>query len=74
MKTIHARINLHKTIAKAMLFNSTDDGLWAYRRKDHGVLRIATTLKFDKQSVLPSEHSGLEIWTNADDDDILVDT
>ena len=74
MKTIHARINLHETIAKAMLFNSTDDGLWAYRRKDHGVLRIATTLVIDKQAVLPSEHSGLEIWTNAGDDDILVDT
>lgn len=74
LKTIHARINLHETIAKAMLYNSTDDGLWAYRRKDHGVLRVETVLEIDKTAVLPSDHSGLEVWTNAGEDDILIDT
>ena len=74
LKTIHARINLHETIAKAQLYKSSEDGLWAFRRKDHGELRIVTTLVIDKKAVLPSEHSGLEVWTNAGEDDILVDT
>ena len=74
MKTIHARINLHQTIAKAKLLNSTSDGLWAYRRKDHGVLKVEAVLTIDKNAVLPSEHSGLDIWVDAGKDNILVDT
>ena len=74
-KTIRVKVNLFNAIERANLYKTIDDGEWAYRRKDHGVLEIDTQLVIDEKAVLPSESgNGMEEWIQAGLDDIVVDT
>lgn len=73
-KTIRVKVNLRNAILEANLYEATEDGEWARRRKEHGVLDIKTNLVIDEEAVLPSDDGGMEVWTQAGLDDIVVDT
>ena len=70
---IRGRINLYHTIYRANLYEITEDGLNARRRKEHGVLEIDSNLLIDENFVISSDDEGLERWQAAEEGDIVID-
>ena len=73
-KMLRARVNLYYAIDRAKLYKATEDGKWAVRRKDHGVLEIDTDLIInDDATITQDEDGGLDKWVEVGRDEIIVD-
>lgn len=70
---IRGKINLYHTIYRANLYDITEDGLYARRRKEYGVLEIDSNLVIDENFIISSDDDGLERWQAADEGDIVID-
>ena len=70
---IRGRINLYHTIYRANLYEITEDGMNARRRKENGVLEIDSNLLIDENFVISSDDDGLERWQAAEEGDIVID-
>ena len=70
---IRGKINLYHPIYRANLYELTEDGQHARRRKEYGVLEIDSNLVIDENFLITSDEDGLERWQSTDDDDIIID-
>jgi len=70
---IRGKINLYHTIYRANLYEITEDGMNARRRKENGVLEIDSNLLIDENFVISSDDEGLERWQAAEEGDIVID-
>lgn len=70
---IRGKVNLYHPIFRANLYEISEDGLYARRRKDTGVLEIDSNLVIDENFIITSDNDGLERWKSSDDDDIIID-
>ena len=72
---IRGLINLYHCIRRANLIDDVGDGIWARKRKNHGVLQIDSDLIIDEKMLIDEEgDGGLDRWIPMDDQTIVIDT
>jgi hypothetical protein len=72
---IRGLINLYHSIRRANLIDDVGDGIWARKRKNHGVLQIDSDLIIDEKMLIDEEgDGGLDRWIPMDDQTIVIDT
>jgi len=72
---IRGMINLYHCIRRANLINDVGDGVWARKRKNHGVLEIDSDLLIDEKLLISDDgEGGLDRWIPMGDEDIVIDT
>lgn len=72
---IRGMINLYHCIRRANLINDVGDGVWARKRKNHGVLEIDSDLLIDEKLLISDDgDGGLDRWIPMGDEDIVIDT
>ena len=72
---IRGMINLYHCIRRANLINDVGDGVWARKRKNHGVLQIDSDLLIDENLIITEDgDGGLDRWISLDEQEIVIDT
>ena len=72
---VRGKINLYHCIRRANLMDDMGDGLWARKRKNHGVLEIDSDMLIDERLILTDDgDGGLDRWIPMGDEDIVIDT
>jgi len=72
---IRGKINLYHCIRRANLMDDMGDGLWARKRKNHGVLEIDSDMIIDERLILTDDgDGGLDRWISMGEEDIVIDT
>ena len=72
---IRGMINLYHCIRRANLINDVGDGVWARKRKNHGVLEIDSDLLIDEKLLISDDgDGGVDRWIPMGDEDIVIDT
>ena len=72
---IRGLINLYHCIRRANLIDDVGDGIWARKRKNHGVLQIDSDLIIDERMLIDEDgDGGLDRWIPMDDQTIVIDT
>ena len=72
---IRGKINLYHCIRRANLINDMGDGLWARKRKNHGVLELDSDMIIDERLILTDDgDGGLDRWISMGEEDIVIDT
>ena len=72
---IRGKINLYHCIRRANLIDDMGDGLWARKRKNHGVLDIDSDMIIDERLIISDEgDGGIDRWIPMGDEDIVIDT
>ena len=72
---VRGMINLYHCIRRANLIDDVGDGIWARKRKNHGVLQIDSDLLIDEKLLISDDgDGGLDRWISLDDQEIVIDT
>lgn len=73
-KKLQGKINLYKTLERAKLITITDDGKYALRNGDHGVLDIVADVVVSGGNVIKNNdnNGGLDVWIDCNSK-IIVD-
>jgi len=72
---IRGMINLYHCIRRANLIDDVGDGVWARKRKNHGVLQIDSDLLIDENLIITEDgDGGLDRWISLDEQEIVIDT
>ena len=72
---VRGMINLYHCIRRANLINDVGDGVWARKRKNHGVLEIDSDLLIDERLILEEDGDGsLDRWIPMGEQEIVIDT
>ena len=72
---IRGMINLYHCIRRANLIDDVGDGIWARKRKNHGVLQIDSDLLIDENLIITEDgDGGLDRWISLDEQEIVIDT
>ena len=72
---IRGMINLYHCIRRANLIDDVGDGVWARKRKNHGVLQIDSNLLIDENLIITEDgDGGLDRWISLDEQEIVIDT
>lgn len=74
-KKLQGKINLYNTLKRAKLIRITDDGKYALRNGDSGVLDIVANIVISGGNVIKNNdnNGGLDVWLDYTDHRIIVD-
>lgn len=74
-KKLQGKINLYNTLKRAKLIKITDDGKYALRNGDSGVLDIVANIVISGGNVIKNNdnNGGLDVWLDYTDHRIIVD-